>query len=847
MTEEKTQPPEWKTDATDPFALPISDQPKKEPLVLPIPELNLAENEKNKIQKELLREIEKKCLQAHAQLVFFSRDEFSRNDLAQYSPQEAEEIIRTKSRLNEEQTAATLKCERDLFIQALAGTGKTSLLSACISYLLAIGTDPEKIAISSHTVTAAEEIKNRIFPTLEALFPATKAAMGNLKPSTGTIHALAYREMIFHKHPKSRWTILDEAQQYRIWKESSLFAFPERAGLNQSDEAAGEEMRLFDRIRGYDIPESNVPDVLKLVSNSEDLPKIAAIYQKIKEARKLLDYTDLLREWAPILIHPGYKNKWDYFFVDEFQDTNPLQKFLLKLLKYSGAKLVVCGDNRQSINSFTGSDPTSHTEFFSDFGIQEAWLETNYRCSQEIIALANEVIAHMMPPEKGRLKAHAGAPIGTATKFVLTKSAKDKRNWVPKEEAEKEKRQEAQITCQEAADLYEILAKEAPEDDKPSVAILYRTNAQGSLLEEIMAAFNASRQKDGLPAVKYVRKDFRRTALRNKTEREVLNTLSSWCAPQLANWESLLQSPYFHGIGEVTARNIQRKADRQKPRNIEETAAIFERELSRRNAETIGEFFLAWENVIVGLGSEEEPPVEKACTALAEWIQKIAEAKTYEKGSKKESEEAQRRAYESGIFDRVRQKGTEGKKLSEAIAEVAEENERAAMVQNNANRALALTDQGGKQEKEDGLILSTIHLAKGREYEGVVIHQVSRGSLPHFNSLKFYDNPKNTREKGFRKFASFPALQTEALDYNKPDETLPKIWRTGIPVEPPKNPVEEWEDHNNPLEEEKRLLYVAITRAKKRLVITSKDHNYQFLPKNLWEKLKRGEKFLVTP
>jgi DNA helicase-2/ATP-dependent DNA helicase PcrA len=840
---------EWKEDA-DPFALP--EENKKRPREVSAPEPWLAEKEENAIQRELLVEIEDACARIHPSLVFYETDEVSAADLAQYSPAEAKTILESKSRLNKEQADAALRSVGDLNIKALAGTGKTSLLSASISYLIAIGVAPERIAISSHTVSAAAEIEGRIGPTLQTLFPAALEAMGQTRPATGTIHALAYREMIAHKHPKARWTILDEGGQFRIWKEAMLFAFPELATADL-DSQIGEEMRLVDRIRGYDVAEARIPELLTLVGGEEALKKVAETYQKIKEARKLIDYTDLLREWAPIIIHPGYHAKWEYFFVDEFQDTNPLQKFLLKLLKAQGVKLVVCGDNRQSINSFTGSDPTSHESFFAAHAIPDAWLETNYRCSQEIIALANAVISSMSPAESGRLKAWDGAGRGEPARMVFTKDAYDRRRFLPPKEAKAQKRKEAVVSCEEAIRMFQRLREENPEEPQ-SVALLYRTNAQGGALEEMMAALNGKRMEKGQAPIPYVRKDYRRTALRNKTEKEILGILGAWCCPSQAPWEQLLLSPYFSGVGEVTARTIQRNADRKKPKSHSEAMEIFDGELTRRNTETIGDFFDAWEGALNGNppGTEaaeerintEEPYPAAAVKQLESWILTTASKKPPEPGSKKETEEAQRRSYEAGIFERIRAKAKEGKSLSAATAEITEENERNAQNQNNANRALGLVASVQKTEKEEGLILSTIHLAKGREYDGVVIHQVSRGSLPHFNALRFYENDRNMIEKGFRKYASFPSLQEH--EAHPPRECLPGIGRTGIPESAPKNKIEEWEDHNNPLEEEKRLLYVAITRAKKLLTITSNDHNYEFLPSEIWEKLKDRSRFSRT-
>jgi superfamily I DNA/RNA helicase len=830
-TEEAATRKDIQWDQSDPFAI---DEPAGKRLrETPAPGNPFSQKETNAIHRELLEEIEEKAAQIHPNLRFYEQDNLDARDMAQYDREEAEEILRTRSRLNQEQIAAALQLDGDLNIQALAGTGKTSLLSAGIAWLLALGTDQRRIMICSHTVSAAMEIAGRILPTIATLFPKTKEAIGEETPPTGTIHAHGLREMIVHNHPKGRWSVLDEPAQLRLWKEAELFSFPERVG-HQKDSQTNEEMRLADRIRGYDMAENSIPETLKMLGDEESLEKIAQTYQKIKEARKLIDYTDILREWATIIVHPGYTNKWDYIFVDEFQDTNPLQKFLLKLLKLQGAKLVVCGDARQSINSFTGSDPTSHLAFFETCQIPEAWLVTNYRCSKEIVALANAVIGSMNPPETGRLKAHANAPEGEPTKMVWTNRGKTPKGWQNPKEAEEEKRRQAAISCREAATMYERLKA----NQTTSVALLYRTNAQGGSLEEAMAALNGQRKTQGLKPLPYVRKDYRRTAFRTRTEREILAVLKAIGRPDTANWGELLLSPYFPGIGEVTSRTISRKAEKAKPHTREEAMQVFDGELTRRGIEVVGGFFDAWEACENPSG---EPDPQTTIQAIESWITTQAQKKKQGENSKKELETEQRRGYEAAIFERVIQKAQNGLPLWEAAGAVEEENEKAALKQNNANRAAGLGQGSCEAEKEEGIILSTIHLAKGREYDGVVIHQVSKGSLPHFNALRFYENPRNAREKALRKYTTFPCLQKEGSHPNK--NTLPGIWRTGVPTTPAENPVEEWEDINNPIEEEKRLLYVAITRAKELLTITSQDDNYQFLPKEVWEKLRNKGKF----
>lgn len=819
----------------------------------PRPTLSWAKSEPNAFHKELFWEAEQECLRIHDSLTFWKEDVDDSNEEPIYPLMEADSIIEESPELNKEQRAAILASTDDLILHALAGTGKTRSLSSMIAYLVAIGVRPKKIGVSSHTVTAAQEIKGRVEPMIKSLFPRINDNRGDGFHNwiqAGTIHALAYRETGRVRHPKARYAIIEETNQTKLWREACQFSMG--ADFKPDEEnLLNEWMRLHERIRGMAIPDTRVPDILKSITRSEKLSKIAETYRKIKEARDLLDYTDLLRTWIPVLLHPGYKNRWKYFFVDEYQDTSPIQKFILKILRHQGVKVIVCGDIRQSITSFTGSDPSIGDPLETLPGpkaAQELWLQVNYRCSQEIIALSNAVLRQMLPPETHRLVAWKGAAKGTPPKITQIG----------------EKNQEFRTTVAEGLDVLELLRKETEEAKKdkdevvkePSVALLYRTNAQGSKLEETIAEMNSRMVKMGMAPITYTRKDYRRTALRNRTERELGAILHAWTNPLKARWFEILTSPYFKGIGEVTANTVTTKAARKKPKEISDVWEIFDGEIPKKCLETVGNFLTSWESCAIGLGDKslEAIPTRLAIETLRLWIKTTLESNNGKASSdtlsKKEIEESQRRSYEASYLEKAAR--YEETPLKEALQKMEEE---------------AKKEEEGSEghEAPTGIILSTIHLAKGKEFDGVVLHNISWYSLPHYNAIQQEEFAEGITERRWRKLCSLDketSKEEEGLIENilkNPENALPGIvsypkealWgkseremeRDGeeSPARPSNHSVA-WDWMTNPIEEEKRLLYVGVTRARQRLVITTRsEKSHPFIPAETWWKLCEGE------
>jgi len=369
--------------------------------------------------------------------------------------------------LNVRQREAAETLTGPLLIVAGAGSGKTRALTYRIANLIAEGVaQPWQILAVTFTNKAAEEMKNRIESLLRKNFGDFDS---NNRPMIGTFHSICVkilrRNFDLFGRDKS-FVIYDTIDQESIMKR-----------------IIKEKMLDDDRIKPRTVLSmiSGAKNNLKSASQSRATASrafektVADLYEEYEKRLKennALDFDDLLlyvvklfKEHSDVLDY--YQERWKFINVDEYQDTNHAQYVLTNLLASKYRNICVIGDSDQSIYGFRGADIQNILDFEKDYPEAKLIkLEQNYRSTQSILDVADSII------EKN-------------------KQRKSKKMWTNNKGGElieiwhaDSEYHEAEMVAQEIQDLR--TDKGASLKD---IVILYRTNAQSRILEEVLLRF----------------------------------------------------------------------------------------------------------------------------------------------------------------------------------------------------------------------------------------------------------------------------------------------------------------------------------------------------------------------
>ena len=293
--------------------------------------------------------------------------------------------------LNPPQREAVLATEGPVLVLAGAGTGKTAALTARLAHLIATRLAwPSQVLAVTFTNKAAREMKDRV----AALSGGTLEGL----PWLGTFHSVAARMLRSHAELvglHSNFTILDTDDQLRVLKQLIV-----ASGLDEKRWPARQLAGLIDRWknRGWTPRQVDAGE-----SEAFAAGRGAELYTQYQERLRTLnvcDFGDLLlhmlvifRRHADVL--GGYRDRFRYILVDEYQDTNQAQYEWLKLLAEPRRNLCCVGDDDQSIYSWRGAEVANILRFEKDFpGARIIRLEQNYRSTSHILAAADGVIAH---------------------------------------------------------------------------------------------------------------------------------------------------------------------------------------------------------------------------------------------------------------------------------------------------------------------------------------------------------------------------------------------------------------------------------------------------------------------
>jgi len=364
--------------------------------------------------------------------------------------------------LNEQQKEAVLHMNGPLMIIAGAGSGKTKVLTSRIAHLMNSGVDSFNILALTFTNKAAKEMKERVEKTL-----------GNTEARNlyiGTFHS------VFARLLRSEASKLGYPQSFTIYdtddSRSVLKAVINDMGLDDKHYKPNIVHNRISSAKNALIGpvEYNSNTMIQQEDARSKRPAIGEIYASyVARCFKngAMDFDDLLFKMHELLrdypeVLHKYQHKFKYLLIDEYQDTNPVQYQIAKLLAAVHENICVVGDDAQSIYSFRGATIENILQFQKDYDdVKLVKLEQNYRSSASILEVANHVIKN----NQGQIP---------------------KNLWTENEEGEKIKLVRTMTDNEEGKFVADAIQENKLRNHfyNNDFAILYRTNAQSRSFEE---------------------------------------------------------------------------------------------------------------------------------------------------------------------------------------------------------------------------------------------------------------------------------------------------------------------------------------------------------------------------
>ena len=357
--------------------------------------------------------------------------------------------------LNDRQKEAVLYGDGPLLILAGAGSGKTSVLTKRVAYLIKErNVSPSNIVAITFTNKAAKEMKERIIK---------EVGKAGYDIQISTFHSFGLR-IIKENYEKlgyeKNFTIIDSDDSLtvvkKILKEMGIDStrFNPKFIKNQISSCKNEMV---------------TPEKYKNLVNDELSDITYKVYKKYQDTllrNNSLDFDDLLIKPIELFnkykeVLENYQELFKYVFIDEYQDTNEAQYILSKMISAKYKNICVVGDDAQSIYSWRGANFKNILNFEKDYqNAKVILLEQNYRSTKTILNAANSVIKNNINKKDKNL--WTDNSLGEKIKYVRTNDEKDEASYVTRE-------------------IRSLVNNGVSLDD---IAVLYRTNAQSRTIEE---------------------------------------------------------------------------------------------------------------------------------------------------------------------------------------------------------------------------------------------------------------------------------------------------------------------------------------------------------------------------
>ena len=593
--------------------------------------------------------------------------------------------------LSDRQRDAVTHTDGPLLIIAGPGSGKTRVMAHRVAYLIGVtGVSPWKILGVTFTNKAARELLERC----ERL-----VGLGSNELQVRTFHGFCARVLRSDGENvglQSDFTIYDSDDQARVIRrilediDIDPKQFPPRSVLAVISDAKNNLQspeQLSKRTETY---------------RDEVMSRIYEAYEAALHRANAVDFDDLLSKTYTLLEgHPEilekYQQRYEYLLVDEFQDTNPLQFQVARLLALKSRNICVVGDPDRSIYSWRHADPSNLTEFQSTFNETKiVTLDQSYRSTQIILEAADSVIGN----NDERME-----------KNLWTENDRGSRITVAEAYNEEE---EARLVLQATVEL-----QEKHGIDRNEIAVMYRVNAQSR-------AFEVTCNREGIPyrlvgGVKFYDR---------KEVKDILAFLSLIANPAAdASLERVINVP-ARGISAKSLTELRRVA---LVNNVPILDVILD--ISRVK------------------GGDEEPAAY-GCTLATRALNSIATfgdliTRLIEQSMALDTTELIDLAVErTGYGSMLREDKERGEERMENLQELrasAEQfsgsDERGQLTDFLENVALVSDVDGlqGGDDSEidaDAITLITLHQAKGLEYDAVFLVGLEDGMLPHSRSLE---------------------------------------------------------------------------------------------------------------
>lgn len=604
-------------------------------------------------------------------------------------------------KLNERQKEAVLATEGPVLVLAGAGSGKTTVLVNRIAYMISEKhIRPWNILAITFTNKAAREMKDRI----ERLLGDTAKDMW-----IGTFHSVCVRIL------RSCIDLLGYSRDFVIY------------------DTADTKTVMKECLRELDIDEKSFPvrNVLSIISNAKNdlmdaatfenvyksdyrmsiIAKIYYRYQTKLRKNNAVDFDDIILNTVKILsenpdVLSKYQDKFQYILVDEYQDTNNSQYLLINLLAQANRNLCVVGDDDQSIYKFRGANIGNILNFEDDYSdVQKITLDQNYRSTQNILDAANSVISN----NKGRMGKSLWTSNGDGNKvFVYTGTNEyDEARYIARQIKKHFDEQGSFSDC----------------------AILYRTNAQSRVIEEML--------------------------MRESVPYKVLSGLRFYDRKEIKDIIAYLRVVYNPNDDVSLARIINEPKRKIGNATLEKTRNIArEKETSLYDVISHADDYPEFKTAI------------KKLLGFSEIIQSLIKLKDTVTIEELTGRILNDTGYMPAlVMEDTTESKTRIENLGEFISVITEfeKNEETGNTLGEFLENISLvSDIDGYDENEDSAVLMTIHSAKGLEFPIVFLSGLEEGLFPGMRSMESDDD----------------------------------------------------------IEEERRLCYVAITRAKEQLYIT---------------------------